>query len=76
MHISRENSLNRVSNKGRLDPLNRGMVSRRGFHTSSSSLIRGRDANQSICPKGESFSKNPGEKDLEQLAKGLLEKNI
>jgi hypothetical protein len=50
------------------------MVIRRGFHTSSSSLIRGRDAN--LDPKGESFSLNPGEKDLEQLAKELLKKNI
>jgi len=74
MHIGRDNTLNRVSNKGRLDLPNKGMVIRRGFHTSSSSLIRGRDAN--LHPKGESFSKNPGEEDLEQLAKGLLEKNI
>jgi hypothetical protein len=52
------------------------MVSHRGFHTSSCSLICGRDVKQSIYPKDESFSENPGEKDLEQQAKRLLEKNI
>lgn len=65
-----------IFNKGRLDPLNRGMVSHRGFQTSSCSLICGRDVKQSIYPKDESFSESPGEKDLEQLAKRLLEKNI
>lgn len=51
------------------------MVSRRAFHTSSSSQIRGRDVKapalqckQVLFSKDRSVSLNPREKDLEQLA--------
>jgi hypothetical protein len=45
------------------------MVNRRYFHTSSSSLIRGRGFKQPIYSKNKSAGENPGEKVLEQVVK-------
>jgi len=69
VHASREGLLNKVSNRERLDLLNKGMVNRRYFHTSSSSQIRGKGFKRPIYSKNKSISENPGEKVLEQVAK-------